>query len=331
MQTKTNITLPEIMCRDNIEDILKVCKSIRTKENITLDAHKYRFASPIGLALLKAAIHSRHPCRVDDIVWLAKNSASYLQRMDFFSGIDAPSVEMPNYRRNDCSDRLIEIFQLSHEGMVEDLSKRITDALAESIKRSVLTTEYDWSAACKHISYLISELLLNATTHAKRGQHSQRSAAWVCAQARGPQAHQPAEIEIAIVDDGCGVLYTLADQIDNKTSHPEAIQKAMQPLVSCNLGVDFDGRETANQGVGLYVAHDMIERAGGSMLMVSGDGIYRPGATKRKDNFQTIEQSWEGVAISLRIPFDRLHLIKPGESLDKIRHLIDSEPELNFC
>lgn len=326
------LALPETLGSDNIRELLAICNALRQGDNIVLDARRYTFGSPIGLTLLKAAIHSHHPCRIKDIHWMGTSAASYLSRMNFFHNMNAASVNVPEQARHNRADRLVEISVLHHDGQVDELAQRLSQALTMSVLRECSQgedTDFDQSVFCDPITYLISELLLNATTHAKRYRH-ETSKAWVAAQARPATPSKPAHIEIAVADDGCGVLRTLADKLQNKNSTAEAIRTAMQPNVSCNLGVDFSGLETSNQGVGLYVASDMIKQAGGRMQIISGDCMYDSAIRYRKDAYQELSDPWQGVAISISIPFDRIHSISPTISLDKIQPAPQSGIALNF-
>lgn len=326
------LALPAILGSDNIRELLAICETLRQGDNFILDARRYSFGSPIGLTLLKAAIHSHHPCRIKDIHWMGTSPASYLSRMNFFNNVNAPSVHVPDQIRHNRADRLVEISVLHHDGEVDDLAQRLSQALTMSVLRECSQSEdtsFDQSVFCDPITYLISELLLNATTHAKR-YRNETSRAWVAAQARPATPSRPAHIEIAVADDGCGVLRTLADKLQNKTSTAEAIRTAMQPHVSCNLGVDFTGEETSNQGVGLYVASDMIKQAGGRMQIISGDCMYDSAIRQRRSAYQELLHPWQGVAISISIPFDRIHCISPTISLDKIQTPPQSGFDLNF-
>lgn len=326
------ITLPRVLTTNNIDEVLSLCSSIRERNNLVLDAQNYTYASPIGLTLLKAAIHSQHPCRVSDIEWMETTRASYLSRMNFFVGVSAPSVEIANKQRHDRTDTLVELNKIHHEGEVDDVAHQLSNTLTQSVIREsaeYATPDFDSEAICNPIRYLISEILLNSTTHAKR-YGNERSKAWVAAQALKATPRNSACIEIAIVDDGCGVLQTLADQLNDKNSTAEAIELAMTPYVSCNFGVDFMGQETTNQGVGLYVAKDMILQAGGRIQIISDNCMFDSSSSKRSGSYTMLDNSWNGVAISLTIPFDRIHEVSPTLSLDKIHVASQSGTALNF-
>lgn len=261
-----------------------------------------------------------------------RNRASYLKRMNFFDDVLSPSVALPDNHRNDRSDRLIELQKLQSDIDVDNHASRISSTLSRSLVREALRAEienFDEGLITHPMSYLISEILLNATTHAKRHGHS-RSKAWISAQALEATSYRPAQIEISIVDDGCGVYRTLADQLNGSNDIAAAIELAMKPMVSCNFGVDFSGEETSNQGVGLYVAKDLIQQAGGRLQIISDNCMYDSGTQYRRDQFTTMQYPWEGVAIGITIPFDKIYGLTPANSLDKIHIPGQSGVDLNF-
>lgn len=326
------IKIPKTLNSDNIHSLLQLCHNIRSKDRVILDASEYSYASPIGMTLLKAAIHSNHACRCTDIIWMDRKRASYLERMDFFENVTSPSIVLADTRRNDRSDRLIELQKLQSDIDVDDRASMISRTLSRSLIREASRAEvenFDEELITHPMRYLISEILLNATTHAKRHGHN-RSKAWLSAQALEATAFRPAQIEIAIVDDGCGVYQTLADQLNGSNDVAAAIELAMKPMVSCNFAVDFNGEETSNQGVGLYVAKDLIQQAGGRLQIISDNCMYDSGVKYRKNQFRTMAHPWGGVAIGITIPFDSIYGLTPSDSLDKIHIPGQSGVDLNF-
>jgi len=327
------IRLPRTLSIKNIQETLAVCAQIRAHTGVILDARELAYISPLGMALLKAAIHSNHECRCDDIIWMQVKKASYLERMDFFDGFHCPSVELKNSNRNDQSSRLFEITQLNNDRQAEDIAPQVASTMSKSIeaeaKNAFIDTgeDFDIEKIFDPLRYLISELLLNATTHSKRHGHA-RSKAWVVA-----QKSDESNLEIAIVDDGCGILRTLEHVLDGEDrTYEGAIQKAMQPLVSCNLGIDELGEETANQGVGLFVAKDMLQSAGGSMQIITGSAIYDSNLAhlpKRSQQFIQSNYSWDGVAVAITVPCVKIYGAKVANSLAKIGHR-DASVELMF-
>ncbi len=282
--------------------------------------------------MLKAAIHSHHECRIIDVQWMEVRRASYLSKTAFFRDVIAPSVEIRENKRLNEIGHIVEINRLLHDGDVDNCSVIIAKTLAQSCMRDAeikKIDDFDEAALCDPIKYIVGELLLNATTHAKRHGHP-RSKAWISARAVEANDNSAAQVEIAIVDDGCGMLRTLADQLENNTSNREAIELAMKAYKSCNYDVDFTGQETSNQGVGLYVAKDMILSAGGRLQIVSNDCMYDSKAPHRKVAFKTLDSEWGGVAIAIKVPVDNIYGSRPTVSLDKIMPATQSSTELNF-
>ena len=314
------ILLPRMLCLSNIEETLKVCQEVRTNQNVVLDGQNYHYGSPLGLAMLKASLHSDHECRCKNIVWMPANKVSYLERIDFFEGVSCPGVQLTNNARKDQSARLFEITPMNNDLEAEDIATKVASTMSKSIeaevKSKVLVQDFDIEKVTKPLRYLISELLLNATTHAKRhGRY--KSKAWVAA-----QKSSECNLEIAIVDDGCGILRTLLDQFEeDERTHENALMKAMLPLTSCNLDVDEYGEETSNQGVGLFVAKDMLQRAGGSLQIITGNALYDSTLSylpKRAQQFRRLQHHWDGVAVAITVPCTKIYGVKPADSLEKI-------------
>jgi len=328
----TVVKVPRVLDADNVEHVLRVCEQIRGCEQVVLDASEYVYCSPIGMTLLKSAMHSQHDCRVIDVIWMDIQRASYLSRMDFFSGVDAPSLVVQNGVRHDRTDRLIELQVVPNDLHVDEYADRIAQTLTKSLLREATVfqqDDFDEEKIIAPIRYLVSELLLNATTHSRRhGHHGAK--AWMSAQARAATPKTAAWIEIAIVDDGCGVLRTLADQLNDRGSAAEAIETAMKPMVSCNLGIDMTGEETSNQGVGLYVAKDLILSAGGRLQIISDNCLYDSKIPTRSGQYRDLRNNWRGVAISITMPFDKIYGLNPTSSLDRISSTSDSGIALNF-
>jgi signal transduction histidine kinase len=115
------------------------------------------------------------------------------------------------------------------------------------------------------LHYIIAELLHNALKHGQaRGFNHTR--AWIAAQyyRRGDL------LRVAIVDDGCGFLRSLASHSGLVSrSHESAISLAFRPFVSSHKDVGvFD--DSVHQGLGLTVCRDLCLMADGRISAASG-------------------------------------------------------------
>jgi hypothetical protein len=147
------------------------------------------------------------------------------------------------------------------------------------------------------IQYVLSEVLENALTHARRDGY-RHACVWLASQyfpARG-------EVHIGVVDDGCGMLATLRAHPDlrQETDHA-AILMALQPRISCNRDLRLAGNESINQEVGLTTASRIAEHAGGGMLIVSGSGMHDTQGASGSFSY-----AWQGVALAIRFRRDQL-------------------------
>lgn len=120
--------------------------------------------------------------------WLPTSIASYLERMDFFSGIQVDGVELQQNRtRHAQRGNLLEITRVRESST----SEIVVDQLATAIVSKIIgrghnpvnfnapDTEYD--QYYRPLRYALSELIENALTHARR-EGAFNSSVWVAAQ-----------------------------------------------------------------------------------------------------------------------------------------------------
>ena len=107
---------------------------------------------------------------------------------------------------------------------------------------------------------------------------------------------------MSVVDNGCGVLRTLKHHSAlTCQTHQAAILAGLLPKVSCNRDVGVMS-DSVNQGVGLTTAKRIVEAAGGSMAIVSGDGH----VTSKHSRTLPRNAFWAGVAVTFTV--ERLKL-----------------------
>lgn len=155
------------------------------------------------------------------------------------------------------------------------------------------------------LQYALNELLENALTHARRGNKD--ACVWVASQ------YYPKSdvIRLGVVDNGCGFLESLKThkQLQRK-HHLDAILLALQPRISCNrdLGLRAD---SINQGVGLTTSCRIAERAGGSMILASGNAMHST------SNYSGVGTGayWQGVGIAIEVKRSKLAEVRVRELL----------------
>lgn len=282
---------------------------------MVIDASGLKFADPFGLTLLGASFHELNGWGQRVIVrGLSADVGGYLQRMDLFTGVELRDCAPVTMRRHNRQDALVELTCILDKDAANDAARRLTSALVGAVPGvdrneapDLMTGLTQTDRLGMPIQYVLSELLENALTHARRAGH-QRARVWVAGQ------YYPTQdvVRLAVTDNGCGFLETLRSHPNLKRkTHRDAILTAMQARISCNrdLGVRED---TENQGVGLTMVVRIVRSTGGKALIVSGDAYHDPAMT---GGLLPEGAFWQGVAISLELRRDRLGDIRIAELL----------------
>lgn len=276
--------------------------------------------------------------RVIRMPWLKRSTTSYLERMDFFERIEVSDVDIPTNRiRHDRRASLLEIQRI----FGNEASEPVADQLATTIASTILgrppkpfsfaSPDTEHEQYYLPLRYSLSELIENASTHARRNGRS-NAGVWIASQ----YLRSPEKIQIAVIDNGCGFLSTLRDhpELPEKT-HSSAILTALKPKVSCNR--DYGPfLESVNEGVGLTTTVRIAKATSGTVHIVSGDALVletTTGTLKRRDRATTLPATWEGVAISITFEPARLPGVKVRDHLPPVEgptHKSPSSVALRF-
>nr|WP_295388251.1 ATP-binding protein [uncultured Thiodictyon sp.] len=282
---------------------------------MVIDASGVRFVDPFGLTLLGASFQELSDWGQRVIVCgLSSDVGGYLQRMDLFTGVELRDCAPVRTRRHNRQDALVELTCIVDKNAASDAAGRLTSALIGAVPGidrneapDLMTGRTQADRLGMPIQYVLSELLENALSHARRAGR-QGARVWVAGQ------YYPASdlVRLAVTDNGCGFLATLKSHpnLRNQT-HRDAILTAIQPRVSCNRDVGLRA-DTENEGVGLTMVVRIARSAGGKALIVSGDAYHDPaaaGGLLRGGAF------WQGVTIALELRRDRLGSIRIAELL----------------
>lgn len=302
------LTLPITIGVGNIDSLFEVLNQVRASSgDVQLDCSNVCFVDPLGIAVLAAAIREAlDEGRQVAMPWLAKNTTSYLERMNFFVDMDIGGVDIPlNRTRHDQRANLLEMTRIVDSGKSEAVADQLATAIVSKIigrgpkpvNFNAPDTEYD--QYYRPLRYALAELMENALTHARR-EGAFNSSVWVAAQYY-KDAQTGGRVQVAVVDNGCGFLATLLNhpELHDKT-HGAAIRTALKPKVSCNRDMGPFG-ETVNEGVGLTTTVLISKATGGAIHIVSGDALLLDGSVagaKRRDQVRTLQGKWGGVAIS---------------------------------
>lgn len=286
-----SIKLPQTFGSRCLSDVFRVCRLVReSKGPVVLDATDTEFFDPLGIAVLGALLEPISADRPVAVHWLRVDVASYLSRMDVIEHCRIGGVETRDGVRHDLRESLVELTKVSKESDVDDAAHRLATAMAGTLN---LANPDRVDAFRYPLQYSLSELLLNALSHAKREGRFD-AAVWVAAQ----YYKTTGKLQLAVVDNGCGFLGSLKNSpaLKQKT-HLDAIPTALLPFVSCNPDIGLPGG-TANRGVGLTTTHRIARATRGDLLIVSGNASAKAD-TAVQSTLMSEGAFWEGVAIQM--------------------------------
>lgn len=195
---------------------------------------------------------------------------------------------------NDYGARHIPIKKISVEEL--QTANPDTHVLGDMIDRhamdlAITLTQDTTSEATKTLQYCLREMIRNTFEHGKTNE------IWVCGQ------YWPSrkEAEIALLDEGCGIMSSLsANRCYRLTSHKDANKLALQPGVSRMFGIKQDPYDVwQNSGYGLFMASALCA-LGGYFILGSGQD-----ATLINADLQTnYNSNIKGTAVCMNICTD---------------------------
>lgn len=318
----TSLICPAFLTVKSSDNLIGLCGAALTAEDrVILDARALRFADPFGLCLLGATfLMLQQRGQTVRVAGLTDTVGGYLHRMDVFEGVELVDCALPRGQRHDQTDALVELTRLDQRSQIDRVANQLAEALVGRMP-DINPNEAHDEMSCMNtadritipISYALTELLNNAMSHARLKGHGD-ACVWVASQ------YYPSNgrLQLAVVDNGCGMLETLREHaalrdLPRKTDL-EAILAALRPRVSCNrdLGVFND---SVNQGIGLTTTARIAEHAGGRLVIVSGAGCHDPlGQSRRLTN----SARWQGVAVALECQRDALLNVRIRELMPPI-------------
>ncbi len=323
-----SIQLPPFLTTRSPSDIVSICREIIVLEGkIQIDASQLRFVDPFGMTLLGATLHEKKNQGTEiSLSGLNTNAGQYLKRMDVFNGVQVEDSGVKQQRHNR-TDSLVELTSLNHADDVAQAAKKLSYAVVGAFggidpdeNPDEMTGYTTIERLVEPLQYVLSELLENALTHARRKGY-QNARVWVAAQ------YFPSSelVKLSVVDNGCGFLNSLQHHSDlNSNSHLAAILLALRPRISCNRDLGIFG-DSVNQGVGLTTAQRIVEQTHGKMVIVSGSSSHdTTGESQSWDH----NKGWQGVAIGIEMRRDQLQGVRFRELLPDLNET--SLPPLRF-
>lgn len=301
----SSLISPPKFTHDLVPHFLRLRESIQDLQDceIELDLSALRFIDPLGLCLVK---HWFEELQIRGVkITLSQWSLSiesFLRRVDLFEGLDNLHFtdRTSQNGRNELDGQLVELQSLREESEIQKAASKIARSIVHGLPN--VSSEDDGMTASpqekleRNLEYVFSEILLNALDHGKsRGyahSHTNISAQYY------PKSDC---LDIAIVDNGCGLLQTLQQhsRMEEDLTHSKAIFIALEPGVSCNRDVGMR-EDTINQGVGLTVSCRLAFEAGGHCGIFSGSNwkiVNRNGVVRDQEIVP-----WQGTGVFFRFP-----------------------------
>jgi hypothetical protein len=286
----------------------------------------------MGLCLLKHWFVELHS---NNIVLNLRNLSlaieSFLRRMDLFN--DFPGVRFidrtSSNARRDMTGQLIELRSLHNVDEIGPAASQIASTIVHGlpdIDRSPdphLMRPSDGERIEDTLEYVFSEILLNALDHGTK-QGYRAAHANIAAQYY-PNSRK---LEVAILDNGCGLLETLRShpQMEGDISDSKAITIARRPRVSCNRDAEL-GLDTRNQGIGLTVCSQIALAAGGKWGIFSGKS--RHTVTASGEELQVEVPYWRGTGVFFEFDKAGLETVDKGAVIRAIPGF-RTVPSINF-
>ena len=272
-----SLVCPPRLTIDTPDGLIKLCGlALAAEGDVTLDAHALRFADPFGMALLGATFYMlQQRGQAVRVAGLTDAVGSYLHRRDVFDGVELIDCAPPRGQRYDRRDALVELTRLDQRNQIDRAANQLAKALVgrmpdidPSEPWDEMSGENTADRISIPISYALTELLNNALSHARLKGYGD-ACVWIASQ----YYRSNGRLQLAVVDNGCGMLETLREHatlrdLPSKTDL-EAILAALRPRVSCNrdLGIFND---SVNQGIGLTTTGFWMRDSPCSALQMPG-------------------------------------------------------------
>lgn len=304
------IKLPDTLAHQNLENLLKIMRltDMTMDAEIDVDCSGLRWVDPAGLCLFRHWIESLNQRNVRLVLLdLPLKAESYMQRMDIFQS--APNLVFEDrtsrYSRNDLSDHLVEVHDVVDPKDADTTASRIARTIVSHLPLSTTADPEgmrpsEAERADRTISYVFSELLGNALSHGRR-----RGFDYAHAKVSAQHLRRSRRLQIAIFDDGCGLLGSLRGHstLGGVETDANAIQAALRPRVSCNRDLDY-GLDSTNQGIGLTVSTMLALESGGQFTIYSGGAAYNE--TALGDSSMRDTGGWQGTGVCLEFATEHL-------------------------
>ncbi len=257
-----------------------------------LDITKLTFSRPFGALVLATELAYRYEKESKNIKLQGHSESnevhSYLGHIGFFKtayySFGKKAGEARGNNRYIPIRKLSKKYFLDQQAEMEDefgVTRPLQDFIqSESNKMARLITYSPDEVDA--VSYCFREIIRNVF------EHGDTDGCIVCG-----QKWSNGEVEIGIVDNGCGILNSLKQKF-NISSNAEALEMALQPGVSSK---DINARHVwSNSGFGLYILSELGKRFGKFMLCSGNEGIVCSSGQQKVNNY-----GFHGTAIQITL------------------------------
>lgn len=227
--------------------------------------------SPFGMLLTAKALRDFLKLRQDtnpkaEFLVAGSGDNDYAGHMGFYQSFGLDSGKHPGEAPG--SRTYVPITELTREELyarADAENEHVVDYLEEESWRlaGLLLRQSDGDAVAS-LAYSIREMMRNCL------EHSDTDRIWIA----GQYWQSYDRVEVAILDEGCGVRASLASERQYRylSSHEAALEKAMEEGVSAGIRLGVAGDPYANQGVGLPMTAAICLHAG-EFSIASGDAV----------------------------------------------------------
>jgi len=271
--------------------------------------------------------------RMDDIVFASPNQQSYARTLGLDKALNSNSDnELARPNEGNTYSRLVKINNV-------DSTDTATSTINSCLRK--LAPENSHKVGFRALCDVIGELHSNVWDHGLK-------TAFSTAQRYNVPASRDDDyfFEFSLADSGLGFKremertgLTPADDIEairwciqkgNSTKKTGDRDEFSQRLPSDHAGNPFgtnietfqsDGNENHHQGLGLAKLVDLIKETSGELCLVSGHGVFTINP-EGVYNYEHIETSWSGVALSCRFKSSKLFIDEEPASPD-IEQIMD--------
>ncbi len=297
----SNTLLLKELNSDNALELPKKLVKLDTSSVVTIKA-ELKWVQPFGLLVTSKAIRD-YRNKNNDTEFLLEynpklNAHTYAAHMGFYKAI-SPTLDigkLPGQATG--SNSYMPITELNlrelHKKELENGNYiEMGDVIEKESSRLSKILSNNNIELHKLLTYIIREILRNIP------EHSDSDKAWICG-----QRWNDGNAEIAIVDDGIGIMQSLIKNHIHKNyveNDQDALEWALKPGISKSFSPKTGNKSQdvwSNSGFGLFMVSQICIKLGGSFNLVSGSKYVKIDETGRVSIGETDIQ---GTAIKINL------------------------------